>query len=235
VSAALLVGHGSPDPAARGELHGLRALVASRLGRPVAIGVLEFPAPGLPPLDEALAELGGRGRVAAQPLILFDGHHATRDLPAAAARLGSPVRMGAALGREPALARLAASRLVELEPGAGDVLLFAGRGSSEPLARRQTEEVAGAVAAMAGIDHVVCYAGISRPDLAGGFEAALLRRPRRVLALPYLLHTGVLARRVGAVLGPLADRHCVGLAVLPHLGNAPAVVELVAGRLEALA
>jgi sirohydrochlorin cobaltochelatase len=238
VTAALLVGHGSPDPAARAELEELRALVGRRLNRPVGMGVLEFPAPGLPGLDEVLAALRSHGRVAAQPLILFEGLHGRHDIPAAAAEaralLGVEVRLTPALGREPALARLAAGRLAALRPGPGDVLLFVGRGSSEPVARQQTEQVARAVARWARVDHVVCYAGISRPSLAEGFVMALRPRPRRVLALPYLLHTGVLARRVPEVLAPVAERHGVHLVVLSHLGNAPGLVDLVASRLESL-
>jgi sirohydrochlorin ferrochelatase len=238
-AAALLVGHGSPDPAARVELGELRDLVALRLCRAVGIGVLEFPAPGLPALDVAFDALAGNGGVAAQPLVLFEGLHGRHDVPAAAAaardRLGLDVRMGAPLGPEPALVRLAAARVGAMGPGPGDVLLFVGRGSSEAAARAQAAEVAAAVAGEAGIDHVLCHAGISRPGIAEGIETALRLRPRRVLALPYLLHTGVLARRVSAMLGPIARERGVELAVLPHLGNAPALVELVAGRLEAMA
>ena len=118
--------------------------------------------------------------------------------------------------------------------GRGDLLLFVGRGSSEPLARRQTERVAEIVAREVGAEGVVCYAGISRPDLVEGMELALGRAPERVLALPYLLHTGVLVRRVSEVLAPLAARAGADLVVLPHIGNAPELVEVVAGRLERL-
>jgi sirohydrochlorin cobaltochelatase len=175
--------------------------------------------------------------VAAQPLILFDGLHGRRDLPAAAgvaARLGAEVRLGSALGRDPALLALAAARLAAHRPSAGDLLVLVGRGSSEPAALAQTAEVAEAVAGALGVDHAVCYTGISRPGLAEGMAAALRRRPRRVLALPYLLHTGVLARRVADVLVPAAARAGIPLTVLPHIGNAPELVDVVAGRLEAL-
>jgi sirohydrochlorin cobaltochelatase len=237
-TAAVLLGHGSPDPAGRAELGELRALVGRRLGLDVGLGVLEFPGPGLPAVEEALAAAGDRARIAAQPLILFDGLHGRHDLPAAAAgataRLGVEVRLGAALGRDPALIELATARAAELRPASGDLLLFVGRGSSEPLARAQTEQVAAMVAGALGLDHAVCYTGISRPSLADGIALALSRAPRRILALPYLLHTGVLVRRVGEVLGPAAAGDGVALAVLPHLGNAPQVVDLVASRLEAL-
>ena len=234
----MLIGHGSPDLAAHAELGELRGLVGRRLGAEVSLVVLEFQAPGLPGLMEALAGLPDRGAVAAQPLILFDGLHGQHDLPAmaagAAARFGVEVRLGGAFGREGRLVELAAERLKDEDAVDGDLLLFIGRGSSQALARQQTEGVAAAVAAAAAIRHLVCYAGISRPGLAEGMEAALGRRPRRILALPYLLHTGVLVRRVPEVLTPIAERRGVELALLPHIGNAPQLVDVVAGRLEQL-
>jgi len=234
----MLIGHGSPDLAAHAELGELRGLVGRRLGAEVSLVVLEFQAPGLPGLMEALAGLPDRGAVAAQPLILFDGLHGQHDLPAiaagAAARFGVEVRLGGAFGREGRLVELAAERLKDEDAVDGDLLLFIGRGSSQALARQQTEGVAAAVAAAAAIRHLVCYAGISRPGLAEGMEAALDRRPRRILALPYLLHTGVLVRRVPEVLTPIAERRGVELALLPHIGNAPQLVDVVAGRLEQL-
>ena len=237
-AAALLLGHGSPDPAAQAELGELRALVGQRLGFHVDLGVLEFPALGLPYLDEAFTALRDRPCVAAQPLILFGGRHGQHDIPSAAARatarLGVQVRLGSAFGREPRLIQLAAAHLRDHGVREGDVLLFVGRGSSEALARHQTEEVADAVATEVGIGHVVCYTGISRLSLKEGMEAALGRRPRRVLALPYLLHTGILVRRVLEVLWPIARRQGGELLVLPHIGNAPALVDLVASRLERL-
>lgn len=184
------------------------------------LGVLEFPAPGLPYLDEALAALRDRPCVAAQPLILFDGRHGQHDIPLAAARatarLGVQIRRGSASGREPRLIQLVAARLRDQGVLEGDLLLFIGRGSSQALARRQTEEVADAVAADVGIGLVVCYTGISRPSLEEGMAAALGRRPRRVLALPYLLHTGMLGAARLQVLSPIARRHEAELVVLTH-------------------
>ncbi len=236
--AALLLGHGSPDPKAHVELDELRTLVGDRLGFDVSLGVLEFPAPGLPGLDQAFTALRDQRRVAAQPLILFDGRHGQHDIPSAAARAtsrhGVELRLGEAFGREPRLLDLAVERLRDHGAAGGDVLLFIGRGSSEALARQQTEEVAGAVSEAVGIACVVCYSGISRPRLEEGIAAALDKRPRRVLALPYLLHTGVLVRRVTEVLVPIAEQHRAELVVLPHIGNAPRLVDVVASRLEQL-
>jgi sirohydrochlorin cobaltochelatase len=235
---ALLLGHGSPDQVGRAELSSLRELVGRRLGFEIGLGVLEFGCDDLPGLDAAFAAQRGREPVAAQPLILFDGLHGRHDLPyaaaAATARLGLDVRLGGAFGGDPELVALASSRLRASDAGQGDLLLFVGRGSSEPLARRQTERVAEIVAREVGTEWLVCYAGISRPDLVEGMELALGRAPDRVLALPYLLHTGVLVRRVSEILAPLAARARADLLVLPHIGNAPELVEVVAGRLERL-
>jgi len=152
----------------------------------------------------------------------------------ASAARGLEIEVGSALGQDTALVELAASRLAGLALGDRDVLLFVGRGSSEPLALSQVESVAAAVAGAVGVGHVICYAGISRPDLAEGMAAALERPARRVVALPYLLHTGVLVRCVEEVLRPLARQAGTELLVLPHIGNCPTLVDLVAGRLEAM-
>jgi len=234
----MLLGHGSPDPAACAEIVEFRELVTARLGAPVGLGVLEFPAVGLPSLGEAFAALARSSRVAAQPLVLFDGLHARRDIPSraeqAAAALGLDIRLGAVLGGEDALIQLVSERLADQGGGFGDVLLFIGRGSSDERALEQTRAVAAGVALRTGLDHVVCYTGISQPSLAGGMAEALTRRPARVLALPYLLHTGILVRRATEVLVPLAARAGVELVVLAHIGNGPVLVELVARRLEAM-
>jgi sirohydrochlorin cobaltochelatase len=235
---AMLLGHGSPDPAACAELSELRQLVATRLGAPVDMGVLEFPAPGLPKVEDALAALASSVGVAAQPLILFDGLHGRHDIPRITKEASIlhrlDVTVGNSLGQDAALIELATARLADAGIRSGDLVLFIGRGSSGPLALSQTQTVSKAVAGAAGLEHVVCYTGISRPNLAQGMTAALAWRPRRVVALPYLLHTGVLFRRVPEVLDPLAREAGVELLVLPHIGNCPALVELVATRLEAM-
>lgn len=235
----MLLGHGSPDAAACAELAELHQLVAARLGAPVGIGVLEFPSPGLPKAQDAFAALASSDGVAAQPLLLFDGLHGRHDIPritreASILHHWLDVMVGTPFGQDAALIEHAAARLAEAGIRSGDLLLFVGRGSSEPAALCQTREVAAAVAGTAALEHVVCYTGISSPSLSQGMTAALARRPLRVVALPYLLHTGVLVRRIGHVLEPLAREAGIELVVLPHIGNCPALVELVAARLEAM-
>ncbi len=237
-ASVLLMGHGSPDAASGAELSELRDLVAARLKAPVRLSVLEFSTPDTPALEDVLATLPPSRRVALQPLLLFEGAHDRRDVPAIVAqaegRYGLDVRIGSVFGQHPLLIELAAARLRGVGVGPDDVLLFVGRGSTEASARAQTEAVAAAVAATSGLKHVVCYAGISRADLTEGMELVVALQPRRVLAVPFLLHAGVLVRRVAATLEPVARRASIELVVLPHIGNAPQVVEAVASRVEAL-
>jgi len=234
----LLMGHGSPDEISVAELRELSDLVAARLQAPVGLSVLEFPTEDVPLLEDVLVALPRSQRVALEPLLLLDGTHDRRDVPAIVAeaeeRSGIDVRIGSALGNDPILIELATARLRGIGAASGDVLLFVGRGCTEATARTQTAAVAAAVAAACGVRHVVCYAGISRPDLAEGMESAIALQPRRVLALPFLLHTGVLVRRVAATLKPIALEQSIDLVALPHIGNAPPVIELVATRVEAL-
>ena len=233
----LLMGHGSPSPASRRELLQLRRLVGERLGRPVGLGVLEFPAPELPALAPAFAQLGRTALVAAQPLVLFDGLHGRRDMPgeaaAAARELGIEVRLGTPFGADAVLIDLALRRLAGAGPGEGDVLLFAGRGSSVAGSLRQADEVARRIAGSAGLPHVVCHAGICRPDPAEGMRLAS-RGARRVIVLPWLIHAGVLTDRVHDLTAATARECGVEALQLPHIGNGPELVGLVASRLEAL-
>jgi sirohydrochlorin ferrochelatase len=234
----LLMGHGSPDRDGCAELVQLRGRLADQLAFPVRMGVLEFATAQLPHLEAAFAELGAADIVAAQPLLLFEGIHGRKDMPAVAARMadqiGLEVRLGSPFGDDPVLIDLLETRLLAFGAGPQDVLLFVGRGSSEVKARRQTETLAAELARRLGLAHEVCYAGISHPDLTEGIELALKHEGRRVFAVPYLLHTGVLHRRVSDVLGPIAQARGRALVVLPHIGNAAEVVALLASRVRAL-
>jgi sirohydrochlorin ferrochelatase len=236
-TSALLMGHGSSSSASRRELLELRQLVEERLTRPVAIGVLEFPAPELPALAQAFALLGPTPLVAAQPLVLFEGLHGRHDMPreaaAAARELGLEVHLGTPFGADAVLADLALRRLADTNPREGDVLLFAGRGSSVAGSLRETEEVAARIAGRAGLPHVICHAGISRPGPVEGMRLAS-RSARRVIVLPWLIHAGVLADRVHELTAATARECGVEAVQLPHIGNGPELVGLIASRLEAL-
>ncbi|HEV2954037.1 MAG TPA: sirohydrochlorin chelatase [Candidatus Dormibacteraeota bacterium] len=237
-TAVLLIGHGSPDREAQEELLELRDLVAQELGRPVLLGVLEFPTDALPRLQEVLESPQARGSlIVAQPLLLFDGVHGRYDIPqlaAAAGLLGLEVRLGTPFGQDRRLVELYCRRISQLGVGRSDRLLFAGRGSSEARALAQADNVASAIARQAGLGWDVCFTGISDPDLAEGARTALSAKPDRLAVIPYLLHTGILVRRVRELIMPIARRAGTPLAVLPHLGNEPEVIEVIVDRIKAM-
>lgn len=230
------MGHGSPCRCSGQELLELRDQLAARVDPPVRLGVLEFAdPPRLPSLEGLLGELGGT--VAAQPLLLFDGLHGSEDMPrlaAGARRRGLDLRVGQPFGDSHELVGLAVRRLREAQPGTGDLLLFVGRGTNGSRGREQTAAVAASVAAATELPLQLCYSGICQPDLVAGLRAAASRGPRRVLVLPYLIHGGILLRRVEEVL-TLAARHLrLELALLPHLGNAPELLRLLIRRAQLL-
>ena len=237
MTSLLLMGHGSPHPESQRELLELRRLLVDRIGRPVALGVLEFPAPGLPTLAAAFETLDREGTVGAQPLLLFEGLHGRIDMPreaaGAAQALGLEVRLGTPFGADQALVKLALVRIAQTEPGPGDVLLFVGRGSSFPEALAGTDQVAAEIAARAGMAHVVCHSGISRPNPAEGMRMAAAGAGR-VIVLPWLIHTGILVERIQQMTAQTALELGVEVVQLPHIGNSPELVGLLAERFEAL-
>ena len=237
MTSVLLMGHGSPDPKGRSELDQLRLLVERHLNRPITLGVLEHETDAMPSLVEILARLPQAELVVAQPLLLFYGLHGRQDIPRlvedAARDRGLKVKVGRPLGDDPVLLRLAVDRVRAALAGPGDALLFVGRGSSSAEALEQCGQTAAAVAAEVGLPHAVAYAGISRPDPAEAL-GALAAWARRVIALPWLIHTGRLLGKVTEALEARSLQAAVPLAMLPHIGNGPDLVGLIERRIRAL-
>ncbi len=83
----LLFAHGARDPRWAGPFHAVVARVrAAAPQRPVALGFLEFMAPGLRGAGDALAAAGCT-RVDVVPLFLGAGGHVRKDVPALLAEL----------------------------------------------------------------------------------------------------------------------------------------------------
>ena len=238
--AAILLCHGTQHEGGRHELTELSQLVGSRLDFPLWLGTLEFPGSDLPSVHQLWRQARGMQRLVIQPVLLFSGGHESLDLPwlvrQATETVGCEVGCGASFGTDPKLIGLAVDRVTDhLGPSDGDTdLLFVGRGSSHPVALSQAAAVAAKVAGRTGLHHLVCHAGISQPDVASGLELALERHPRRLLVLPYLLHTGTLLERVRQVAEEVAPKSSVGVAVTTHIGNHPVLVEMLAGRIRSL-
>lgn len=234
--AVLVVGHGTRDPEGVDEFHALLDLVRSRTdGLPVAGGFIELSSPSL---VTAVAELvrGGAREIVVVPLMLLAAGHAKNDVPAlvAQARLAHPgVRFRDArhLGTHPTVLGLLRERLAAAGAAPGTTVLLVGRGSSDPDANGDVFKVGRLLSEGSPLDGLeVCFAGITRPDIDEGLERCRRLGARRILALPYLLFTGVLLRRIHRRAEAFARRTGVEVRVARHLGADERLAELILGR-----
>ncbi len=129
-TAVLLIAHGSREPSANDDLHGLAERLADSGPHAVVVACfLELAEPDIPTGGERCVAQGAT-RVLMVPYFLSAGVHLRRDLTAAREDLerrfpGVEFRLGPALGPHPLLDALVAARVGELD----------GDGSSSDLAR----------------------------------------------------------------------------------------------------
>ncbi|MDG4784698.1 CbiX/SirB N-terminal domain-containing protein [Micromonospora sp. WMMD1102] len=240
----LLVAHGSGDPRAARATEALtRAVAAARPGLPVRASYLDH---GPPRPGAVLAELEAAGHRSAVlvPLLLTAAYHGRVDIPGAVAAareagLRIPVRSAEVLGPTAGVVdpRLLAGLLRRLAEAVGaatpadggvDGLVLAAAGTRDAAARDTVVRVAEALGRTAGLPTRVGYASAAPPTAGAAVGALRAAGARRVAVATYFLAPGRLcetalesAREAGAV--ALAD----------PLGDAPELVRLVLGRVDA--
>lgn len=240
--ALVLLGHGSR----RGEGNDGITTLAERLRAvhdgPVTQGYIELATPTAEAaLDAAVA--AGATDVVALPAVLLAAAHAKNDVPMAIARarlkhptvtftaarpLGVHHALLAALGDH-----FRAVAPAEVEPERTAVLLV-GRGSSDPDANADLARIARLFAERRGLLVVdVAYIGVTTPDPEAAFNTLLLRRPRAVVVLPWLLYPGILLERLVARFAEMAALHPrLSVTVAAPIGAHPAVEEVLLARAE---
>nr|WP_279611520.1 sirohydrochlorin chelatase [Thermostichus vulcanus] len=209
----LLIGHGSRDPQGRQAFLELaQAYQARTPHRPVIPCFLELTEPSIAQgIQQCIAQ--GWQEVVALPLLLFGARHNKFDVTVELDRLQAlypqlRIHYSGPLGIRSEILQLLRARLRALlaaqPPGIPDsetVLLFVGRGSSDPEANAETCKLARLLWEGSGFRAVeTCFIGITHPRLPMGFERALLWQPRRVIVLPYFLFTGVLVKKIEAAI-----------------------------------
>lgn len=245
--AAVLVAHGSRDPAAAATIRALgRAVAAARPGLDVRTAYLDH---CLPRPDQVLAALAGAGRTAAVvvPLLLTHAFHGRVDLPTVLAGASAPPAwvtdvLGPVAGQVPpqlvaALRRrLRAAQTAGVGIGAGaaagravrlDAVVLAAAGTRDAAARRTVAQAARALGASLGLPCRVGYASAAGPT--PGEATALLRRQgaQRVAVAAYFVAPGRLYR-----LAADSARDAGAVTVAAPLGAAPELADLVVARVD---
>ncbi len=234
----LLIGHGSRDPEGRQAFLELaQAYQARTPQRPVIPCFLELTQPTIAQgVEQCLAQ--GWQEIVALPLLLFGARHDKFDVTTELDRLQAlypqlRIHYGGPLGIRVEILQLLRERLAALLaaqprriPAIETVLLFVGRGSSDPEANAEACKLARLLWEGSGFAAVeTCFIGITHPRLPVGLQRALSWQPRRVIVLPYFLFTGVLVKKIEAAVQE--QRRChpeIDWLMLPELGLEEAVL-----------
>jgi sirohydrochlorin cobaltochelatase len=242
----LMIGHGTRDEQGRqcfldfaAEYHRLDP------SRPVFPCFLELTSPSIQEVvDQCVAE--GYTDLSALPILLFAARHnkfdVTNELDIARRRHPQiTYHYGRHFGITPSILDLWKGRLELLDtpaynphniPRSETVLLFVGRGASDPDANGDVFKLARILWEGSEYKTVeICFIGITHPRLEEGFRRARLYEPKRVIVLPHFLFTGVLVQKIYEVaaqqqaLYPHAEITC-----LPEMGMHPQLFGLVRDR-----
>lgn len=207
----LLIGHGTKDEQGRQAfLDFATAYHAIDPSRPVLPCFLELTTPTIQEGVDFCVEQG-YSEFSALPLLLFAARHnkfdVTNELDRARQRHPHiKFHYGRHFGITPSILDLWQERLAELDQPEHNpqqisrsetVILFVGRGSSDPDANSDVYKMARLVWEGSGYKTVeVCFIGITHPRLEEGFQRARLYQPKRIIVLPYFLFTGVLMQKI---------------------------------------
>ncbi|MEO0987993.1 MAG: sirohydrochlorin chelatase [Cyanobacteria bacterium J06639_14] len=242
----LLIGHGSRD--AQGRQNLLDFAAAYQVldeSRPVMPCFLELTEPTIQDGVDRCVEAGYTD-ISALPVLLFAARHnkfdVTNELDRARQR-HPQVRFhyGRHFGITPEILELWRDRLDRLDQPEHNphgierqrtVLLFLGRGSSDPDANGDVYKLARVLWEGSGYNTVeTCFIGITHPRLEEGFRRARLYQPQRIVVLPYFLFTGVLMKKIQAI---AAEQQALfpgtEVVCLPEMGLHPQLMGVMRRR-----
>jgi sirohydrochlorin ferrochelatase len=210
------VAHGTRNPAGVNTVSQIAdAMCTARADLEVRLSWVELVEPDVP---TALAAVPPGRRVVVVPLLLSTGYHDGVDIPAAIRATRPDAVQAAALGPDPLLARALADRLAEAGRRAGDAVVLAAAGSSDPDAVAAVHTQAELLAAELDAPVTAVLGVMVSPDVRTAVAAA---RPGRVAIAPYLLAPGFFTDQLDAAGADL---------VAAPLGAHPAVVALALRR-----
>ena len=242
----LLVGHGSRDEDGRQRLLDFANTYQSLdPSRPVVPCFLELCKPTIMQGVEQCVEQGYTD-LSVLPILLFAARHNKFDVTGELdrARQHFPqvtFHYGRHFGITPNILELWRSRLTQLDQPQWNphsiaredtVLLFVGRGSSDPDANGDVAKLARLVWEGSGYHTVeTCFIGITHPRLAEGFRRARLYQPKRIIVLPYFLFTGALMKKIATITEQQQIEHPdIEILCLPEMGSHPQLFQILRQR-----
>ncbi|NJM66524.1 MAG: sirohydrochlorin chelatase [Acaryochloris sp. RU_4_1] len=242
----LMIGHGTRNSEGRQcFLDFATAYQQLDTSRPVFPCFLELTAPSIQEVvDHCVAQ--GYTELSALPILLFAARHnkfdVTNELDLARQRHPQlKYHYGRHFGITPGIIELWKQRLALLDSPdhnpqgiARDqtVLLFVGRGSSDPDANSDVSKMARILWEGSGYQTVeTCFIGITHPRLEEGFRRARLYQPQRIIVLPYFLFTGTLVEKIFDIAAQQqAAFPDIQVTCLPEMGVHPELVQVVRQR-----
>ncbi|MEM9766571.1 MAG: CbiX/SirB N-terminal domain-containing protein [Cyanobacteria bacterium P01_D01_bin.71] len=230
----LLIGHGSRDAQGRQNLLDFAAAYQSLdVSRPVIPCFLELTEPTIQAGVDRCVEAGYTS-ISVLPILLFAARHnkfdVTNELDRARQRYPQvSFHYGRHFGITPEILTLWRDRLTQLDTQQYNpyqiqrqdtVLLFVGRGASDPDANGDVLKLARMIWEGSGYDTVeTCFIGITHPRLEEGFRRSRLYQPRRIIVLPYFLFTGVLMKKIQDIAAQQQMQHPeTEVICLPEMG-----------------
>ena len=213
--------------------------------RPVIPCFLELTSPTIQQGIKICIEQGYTD-ITALPILLFAARHnkfdVTNELDRA--RLPYPqlkLNYGRHFGITPKIIELWRDRLEQLDrphhnpqniSREDTVLLFVGRGSSDPDANGDVYKLARIIWEGSGYKTVeTCFIGITHPRLEEGFRRAYLYQPKRIIVLPYFLFTGTLMEKIHRITAQQQAQHPdTNFVSLPEMGIASQLLQVIRTR-----
>lgn len=242
----LVIGHGTRDDEGRQTfLDFVTAYQALDTSRPVIPCFLELTGPTIQEGIDRCVEKGYT-EVSALPLLLFAARHnkfdVTNELDRARSRHPQlKFHYGRHFGITPDIIQLWRQRLDRLDDPEFNpqqisrqdtVLLFVGRGSSDPDANGDVYKMARILWEGSGYKTVeTCFIGITHPRLEEGFHRTRFYEPKRIIVLPYFLFTGVLVKKIFDVTAAQQEQYPdISMTCLPEMGIHPYLLSVMRDR-----
>ena len=213
--------------------------------RPVIPCFLELTEPNIQKGVDLCVEQGYT-EISALPILLFAARHnkfdVTNELDRARKRYPQVTfHYGRHFGITLKIIELWRDRLLQLDSPANNpqnisrqdtILLFVGRGSSDPDANGDVAKLARIIWEGSGYQTVeTCFIGITHPRLEEGFRRAYFYNPKRVIIIPYFLFTGVLMNKIFDITAQQEELHPdIAFNCLPEMGIQPQLLEVIRQR-----